>query len=99
MTTRKLGTILTGCYLVLAASAVAYELSIRIYDRGNSEFAGMVSMAVTLPGSLLVVLMGKAAFGVSVGDSDLSFLVILGLSALANACVIWMILVMLSRQK
>ena len=99
MTTRKLGTILTGCYLVLAASAVAYELSIRIYDRGNSEFAGMLSMAVTLPASLVLVWMGKAGFGVNVGDSDVSFVVILGLSALANACVIWMILVMLSRQK
>ena len=99
MITRKLATILTGCYLALAASAVAYELSIRIYDRGNSEFAGMLSMAVTLPASLLLVLMGKAAFSVNVGDSDLSFFVILGLSALANACVIWMILVMLSRQK
>ena len=99
MTTRKLGTILTGCYLVLAASAVAYELSIRIYDRGNSEFAGMLSMAVTLPASLLLVWMVKAGFGVNVGDSDVSFVVILGLSALVNACVIWMILVMLSRQK
>ena len=99
MITRKLSTILTGCYLVLAASAIAYELSIRIYDRGNSEFAGMLSMAVTLPASLLLVLMSKAAFSVNVGDSDVSFVVILGLSALANACVIWMILVMLSRQK
>ena len=81
MITRKLGTILTGCYLVLAASAVAYELSIRIYDRGNSEFAGMLSMAVTLPASLLLVLIGKAAFSVNVGDSDVSFLVTLGLSA------------------
>ena len=99
MITRKLGTILTGCYLALAASAIAYELSIRIYDRGNSEFAGMLSMAVTLPASLLLVFMGKAAFSVNVGDSDLSFLVILGLSALANAGAIWMVLVMLIRQK
>jgi hypothetical protein len=99
MITRKLGTILTGCYLALATAAVAYELSIRIYDRGNSEFAGMLSMAVTLPASLLLVWMSKAAFSVNVGDSDVSFLAILGLSALANAGVIWMILVMLSRQK
>jgi len=97
--TRKLRTILTGCYLALAASAVAYELGIRIYDRGNSEFAGMLSMAVTLPASLLLVFMSKAAFSVNVGDSDVSFLVILALSALANACAIWMILVMLSREK
>jgi hypothetical protein len=99
MIAKKLRTILTGCYLALAASAVAYELGIRIYDRGNSEFAGMLSMAVTLPASLLLVLMGKAVFGVNVGDSDASFLVILGLSVLVNGCIIWMILVMLSRQK
>jgi hypothetical protein len=97
--TRKLSTILTGCYLALAAAAVAYELGIRIYDRGNSEFAGMLSMALTLPASLLLVSMSKVAFSVNVGDSDVAFLVILGLSALANACVIWVILVMLSRQK
>src|SRR5262245_6235613 len=99
MITRKLATILTGCYLALAACSVAYELSIRIYDRGNSEFAGMLSIAVTLPASLLLVLIVMAAFSVIVGDSDVSFLVILGLSALVNACVIWMILAMLSRQK
>ena len=99
MITRKLSTILTGCYLVLAASALAYEFSIRIYDRGNSEFAGMLSMAVTLPSSLLLVLMGKSVFGVNVGDSDVSFLVILGLSVLANASMIWVLLVMVSRQK
>ena len=56
-------------------------------------------MAVTLPASLLLVFMSNAAFSVNVGDSDVSFLVILGLSALANACAIWMILVMLSREK
>ena len=99
MITRKLRTVLAGCYLVLAASAVAYELSIRIYDRGNSEFAGMLSMAVTLPASLLLVLMSKSVFGVNVGDSDASFLVILGLSVLVNACILWMILALLSRQK
>ena len=99
MITSKLGTIFTGCYLELSASAVAYELSIRIYDRGNSEFTGMLSMALTLPASLLLVWMSKAAFSVNVGDSDVSFLVILGLPALANAFLIWMILVTLSRQK
>ena len=99
MTTKKLGTILAGCYLVLAASAIAYEFSIRLFDRGNSEFAGMLSVVLTLPASLLLIWIGKAAFGVNPGDSDLSFVVILGLSALANACIVWMSLVMLSRQK
>ena len=99
MITKKLGTILTGCYLALAASAVAYELSIRIFDRGNSEFAGMLSVALTLPASLVLIWIGKAAFGVNVGDSDVSFVAILGLSAIANACIVWLVFVMLSRQK
>ncbi len=99
MTTKKLSTILIGCYLLLAASAVAYELSIRIFDRGNSEFAGMLSVVLTLPASLVLIWIGKAAFGVNVGDSDGSFVAILGLSALANACIVWLVFVLLSRQK
>jgi hypothetical protein len=74
--------------LALAATAVAYELTIRIDDRGNSEFVGMLSMVVTLPVSLLLLSLSKAAFSGNVGDSDVAFLVILGLSALANACAI-----------
>jgi len=99
MITKTSGTILIGCYLLLAASAVAYELSIRIVDRGNSEFAGMLSVALTLPASFVLIWIGKAAFGVNVGDSDGSFVAILGLSALANADIVWLVFVMLSRRK
>ena len=56
-------------------------------------------MVLTLPSSLVLSRMGKAAFGVNVGDSDASFVLILGFSALANACIVWMIVVMLRRQK
>jgi hypothetical protein len=96
---KKRGTIVAGCYLVLALALVVYELSIRLYDRGNSEFAGMLSMALTMPASLLMVLLGKATVGVNVGDSDASFVVILGLSALANAYLLWLIAAILMRQK
>ena len=89
---------LAGGYLVLAASAIAYELGIRIFDRGNSEFAGMLSMALTLPSSLALVVMSRAVVGVTVGDSDASFVVILGLSALVNGFIIWAILRALSRR-
>jgi hypothetical protein len=99
MITKKLGTILTGCYLLLAASAVAYELSIRIFDKGNSEFAGMLSVVLTLPASLVLIWIGKAAFGVNVGDSDGLFVAILGLSALANAGIVWLVFLMVRRQK
>lgn len=97
MTTR-LARMLAGGYLVLAASAIAYELGIRIFDRGNSEFAGMLSMALTLPSSLALVVMSRAVVGVTVGDSDASFVVILGLSALVNGFIIWAILRALSRR-
>jgi hypothetical protein len=88
LNSKKLGAILTGCYLALAASAVVYELSIRIYDRGNSEFAGMLSVALTLPLSLLLIWLGHAVFGVKPGDSDALFFVIL--SVFANVCIVWM---------
>ena len=58
MITRKLGTILTGCYLVLAASVIAYELSIRIYDRGNSGICRHVVDGGDLAGESLAGLDG-----------------------------------------
>lgn len=99
MITKKFSMLMTGGYLALAASTVAYELSIRIYDRGNSEFAGMLSTVLTLPASLAVIVIGKMAFGVNPGDSDALFVAILGVSVLANACLVWMCLSMLSRGK
>ena len=63
MITNKLARILAGCYLLLAVSVVVYELSIRIFDRGNSEFAGMLSVVLTFPASLILIGIGKA-FGV-----------------------------------
>lgn len=99
MITNKLARILTGCYVLLAASAVAYELSIRIFDRGNSEFAGMLSAVLTFPASLILIGIGNEVFGVNVGDSDASFVVILGFSVLTNACIAWIISRSLSRPK
>ena len=84
--------VVAGVYLAIAAASIAYELSIRIYDRGNSEFAGMLSTLLTLPSSLLMTYLAPAAFGVRVGDSDTSFVVILGLTALLNAGVLFLLL-------
>ena len=86
MTGKKVGVVLAGGYLILAASAIAYELGIRIYDTGNSEFAGMLSFALTLPSSLLIAWLSRAIFGVAVGDSNASFVAILGLAARVNTC-------------
>ncbi len=78
-------------YLVLAGLAICYELCIRIFDTGNSEFAGMLSFAVTLPSSLFVQWVATALLGTKVGDSHVTFVVILGLAALLNAAIIHVI--------
>ena len=92
MAVRKRAIAVAGVYLALGAASIAYELSIRIYDRGNSEFAGMLSTLITMPSSLLMIYLTPTAFGVRVGDSDATFVVILGLAALLNACVLFLLL-------
>jgi hypothetical protein len=81
-----------GLYLVLTAACIAYELSIRLYNRGNSEFAGMLSALVTLPSSLVMFALTPRIFGVRVGDSDTAFVTILGAAALLNASVLFFLL-------
>lgn len=61
----------------------------RIYDRGDSEFAGLLSIALTLPTGVLLVWLADSGLGVKVGDSDASFVLVLGLAALVNACIIY----------
>jgi hypothetical protein len=97
MVTGKVARNIAFGYLLLAGAAVVYELSIRLFDRGNSEFAGMVSVALTLPMSLVLIGLSKAVIGVNVGDSDAAFVAILGLSALTNACILWVVVRALSR--
>ena len=60
---RRIASILAGSYLALAAICIGYELSIRLFDRGNSEFAGMLSFALTLPGVLAIVSVAGLVFG------------------------------------
>ena len=87
----RLGIIVAGSYLALAALSIGYELSIRIFDRGNSEFAGMFSSLLTLPTVLAAIWIADRVCGVKVGGSDTAFVVILGLAALANAAIIFLI--------
>jgi len=89
---------IAGGYLLLTAGLLAYELSVRLTDRGNSEFAGMLSTAATLPSSLVFIIAGRAAFGVRPGDSDVAFVTILGLSVLANAGLLWALVRFVSRR-
>lgn len=95
MKTPKLGIVLAGSYLALLGLSIAYELGIRVFDRGNSEFAGMLSVALTLPTSVLLIWLADSGFGVKVGGSDVSFVLILGLAALVNACLIYVIVSLL----
>jgi hypothetical protein len=81
-----------GVYLGLALASLAYELSIRLYDRGNSEFAGMLSAFFTLPSSLIMFVLTPTLFGVRVGDSDAAFVTILGAAALLNAVLLFLLL-------
>jgi hypothetical protein len=66
MKTSKLGIILSVSYLVLLGISIAYEHSIRIYDRGNSEFAGILSIALTSPTGVLLIWLADSWFGVKV---------------------------------
>jgi hypothetical protein len=91
VTPSRRGILVAGSYLALAALSIGYELSIRLFDRGNSEFAGMLSTVLTLPTVLAAMSIANRVFGVRAGDSDTSFVLILGLAALANATIIFLI--------
>ena len=81
-----------GAYLGVAFASIAYELSIRLYDRGNSEFAGMLSAFFTLPSSLVMFVLTPVLFGVRAGDSDTAFVTILGVAAALNALIFFLFL-------
>ena len=86
---KKRAAIIAGVYLLIAFAAIAYELSIRLYDRGNSEFAGMLSFGLTLPSSIAIASVSSRMAGIKVGDSDTAFVVILALAAVVNAVMIF----------
>lgn len=85
----RTAAIIAGVYLGIAALSIGYELSIRLFDRGNSEFAGMLSMALTLPSAIGVMLAAGRLFGIRPGDSDFAFVLTLGLSAIVNAAIVF----------
>ena len=85
---KKRAAIIAGVYLLIAVAAIAYELSIRLFDRGNSEFAGMLSFGLTLPSSIAVATISSRGLGVRVGDSDAAFVAILVVSAIVNALIV-----------
>ncbi len=94
---KKRAVIIAGVYLLIAVAMIAYELSIRLYDRGNSEFAGMLSFGLTLPSSIAIASVSSRMAGIKVGDSDTAFVVILALSAVVNAVMIFAVARRLTR--
>jgi len=84
------GAIVAACYLAVVGLAIAYELDIRIHDTAHSEFAGWLSIVLTLPTGVLLNALSRAVFGVVIGDSNRSFVAILGLAALINAAVLYL---------
>ena len=90
MKTSNLRIVLLGFYLVLVGLCIAYELSIRIYDPGRSEFAGMLSVAITLPASLLIFFF-STVFHFNPAATHATFAIVLGLCGLLNACLICLV--------
>jgi hypothetical protein len=91
-----MSVIFTVVYLLFVGFFFANELYVRLYDRGNSEMAGLVTYFLTLPSSWLIDSVSKSLFGMDVGSSDTSFIFILGSSAVLNATIILLILRILS---
>jgi hypothetical protein len=86
---RAVPLIVAALYLVAVGSAIAYELGIRVHDTAHAEFAGWLSAVLTLPTIILVNMLSASAFGMRMGDSNTSFVVIAGLAAAVNAAVIY----------
>ena len=78
-------------YFALAGIVFASELYTRIYDRGNSEMAGLVTFLLTMPSSYLIDWLSNSLFGVAAGSSDTAFVFILGLSIILNSTLIYII--------
>jgi hypothetical protein len=86
----KRAALVAAVYLFAVLAMIGYELSVRLYNRGNSEFAGMLSFALTLPSSIVMAFASAAIAGIRVGDSDTAFVAILTLSAAVNTAVIFL---------
>jgi hypothetical protein len=63
----------------------------RIFVCGNCEFAGMLSMLLTMPSVVGVFYIAAAGFGVRPGDSDTAFVITFGAAGLINAVAIFVV--------
>ena len=79
--------VLAAAYFLVVGVSVSYEIGIRIHDAAHSEFAGWLSAMLTFPSILLVNSISGHVIGVRMGDSNTSFALIAGLSAVLNAAI------------
>ena len=91
MTLNKRAPLITSLSYSLIASVVALsEVHTRIFDRGNSEMAGLATYLVTLPSSATVDVIMETA-GSPIGSSDTAFMLYCGLSVLINSGLVFLV--------
>ena len=54
MSFKHVPAIITGIYLIVVGFGFVWELYVRVFDRGNSELAGLGTYLFTMPSRLLV---------------------------------------------
>ena len=89
MKNRGVNALIVGTYLILAEALIAYELRIRMSSHMATNTTGMLSYGFALPSSFFVQLIATALFGVNVGDTNVTFVAILGLGALVNGLLLF----------
>jgi hypothetical protein len=95
MKTTWLCEIIPLLYFLFTGFVFASELYTLIYDRGNSEMAGLGSYLLTTPSSFLIEWIANLLFAVKIGTSDTAFTVILGLSVILNTALLYLIMIVL----
>jgi hypothetical protein len=92
MNARKHAPLLvSGCYFLFAAGLALSELYTRIFDRGNSELAGLVTYAITLPSSI-VADRALLLAGMPIGGSDVAFVLFCALSVGVNSLLVYVLM-------
>ena len=79
--------IAAGAYFLIAGGIALSELHTRIFDRGNSEMAGLATYAIALPSSYVTDSILEFA-GMPIGGSDTAFMLFCVLSVLVNSMLV-----------
>lgn len=86
----KLGLALAVPYLLLALLVIASDLHTRLYNPLQSELAGLLSLVVTMPTSVLLVWFIAGVLKIHSLNSSVAFLVFYVLCAAINAWVLYL---------